>query len=265
MQTAAKNTFRAASGSYLCKTPMTVTIDKTEVERFGAIAAEWWNPRGKFAPLHRLNPARIAFIRERVILHTSRDERTPKPFKGLDILDIGCGGGLISEPLCRLGANVTALDPSPETIEAARAHALSQELAIDYRCAMAEDLAAHDAAFDVVTALEVIEHVPDVKQFLGVCAKLVRPGGLILLSTLNRTAKSYMLGVVTAEYLLGWLPKGTHDWRRFIEPGELRALLTETGFEDFAEKGLTYHPFTGEWHLSGDCSVNYLMAARRKS
>jgi 2-polyprenyl-6-hydroxyphenyl methylase/3-demethylubiquinone-9 3-methyltransferase len=244
---------------------MTVAVDQREVERFGAIAGEWWDPKGKFAPLHRINPARLAFIRDYVLLRTGRDGRTPKPFAGLDMLDIGCGGGLISEPLCRLGGTVTGLDPSPETIGAARGHAASQGLAVTYHCGTAEELAAVGTRFDVVTALEVLEHVPDVEAFLRTCATLVKPGGLLLVSTLNRTARSYALGIVAAEYMLGWLPKGTHDWRRFIEPGELRASLTAVGFADFAEKGISYDAVHGTWRLSDDTGVNYLMAARRAS
>jgi 2-polyprenyl-6-hydroxyphenyl methylase/3-demethylubiquinone-9 3-methyltransferase len=242
---------------------MTVAVDQKEVDRFGAIAGEWWDPRGKFAPLHRINPARLAFIREYVLLRTKREGRLPKPFAGLDILDIGCGGGLIAEPLCRLGGHVTGLDPSEETIGAAQAHAASQGLAVTYHCGTAEELAATGAAFDLVTALEVLEHVPDVEAFLETCAALVKPGGLIVLSTLNRTARSYALGIVAAEYVLGWLPKGTHDWRRFIEPEQLRAILGAIGFEDFAEKGISYDAVGGIWRLSDDTGVNYLMAARR--
>jgi 2-polyprenyl-6-hydroxyphenyl methylase/3-demethylubiquinone-9 3-methyltransferase len=255
--------FRSTIRSYLCKTPMNDAVDEKEVERFGAIAGEWWNPRGKFAPLHRINPPRLGFIRERLLIHTGRTGREPKPFSGLDVLDIGCGGGLISEPLCRLGANVTGLDPSMETIGAARTHASSQSLSIDYRCGTAEELAASGAVFDVITALEVIEHVPDVPAFLGVCGRLTKPSGLIVLSTLNRTAKSYALGIVAAEYLLGWLPKGTHDWRRFVEPAELRAALAGAGFQDFVERGLSYHAPSGDWRLSEDLSINYAMSASR--
>jgi 2-polyprenyl-6-hydroxyphenyl methylase/3-demethylubiquinone-9 3-methyltransferase len=260
-----KNTFGAATTTHLCKTPMAAAIDEKEVERFGAIASEWWDPKGKFAPLHRLNPPRLAFIRDHVLSHRGGETRSAKPFKGLSILDIGCGGGLISEPLRRLGGDVTGLDPSPETISAARAHAAQQGLEIDYRCGTAEELAMAGEVFDVVTALEVIEHVPDVSAFLGVCAQLVKPGGLILLSTLNRTAKSYALGIIAAEYLLGWLPRGTHDWQRFVEPEELRSLLASAGFADFALKGIAYNPVAGEWRLGDDTGVNYMMAATRQA
>lgn len=260
-----KNTFRAAISQLSVQNSMTSAVDQQEVDRFGAIAGEWWDPKGKFAPLHRINPARLGFIREYVLLRTGRDGRAAKPFAGLDMLDIGCGGGLISEPLCRLGGAVTGLDPSPETIGAAQGHATAQGLPVTYRCGTAEELAAAGATFDVVTALEVIEHVPDVPAFLATCALLVKPGGLIVLSTLNRTARSYALGIVAAEYVLGWLPKGTHDWRRFIEPEALRSHLEAAGFCDFAEKGISYDAVAGTWRLSDDTGVNYLMAARRSA
>jgi 2-polyprenyl-6-hydroxyphenyl methylase/3-demethylubiquinone-9 3-methyltransferase len=236
-------------------------VDNVEIERFGALAGEWWDPKGKFRPLHQLNPPRLAFLREQILGHTGRDRLSVKPYAGLQILDVGCGGGLISEPLARLGAAVTGLDPAPETIEAARSHAQAQGLAIDYIAATTDDLAAQHRQFDCVVAMEVVEHVPDVATFLRSCAALLKPGGLLILSTLNRTAKSYALGIVAAEYLLGWLPKGTHQWRRFITPEELREKLADAGLKPHAERGMSYDPLKGEWRLGSDCDVNYLMSA----
>jgi 2-polyprenyl-6-hydroxyphenyl methylase/3-demethylubiquinone-9 3-methyltransferase len=240
---------------------MTKLVDKAEVERFGALAAEWWDPRGKFRPLHQINPARLGFLRETLLSHTGRDGRAVRPLTGLRILDIGCGGGLIAEPLARLGASVTGVDPSSENIETARQHAAAQGLAIDYVAGTSDTLAAGGLRFDCVVALEVIEHVPDVPEFLRSCADLIEPGGLIALSTLNRTAKSFALGIVAAEYVLGWLPRGTHQWQRFVAPAELRRALTSAGLIPHAPRGMSYSPVSGMWGLNDDCEVNYLMAA----
>ena len=238
-------------------------VDKTEVERFGAIASEWWNPRGKFRPLHQLNPVRLAFLRQQIMAHRACDGRAAKPFAGLTILDVGCGGGLISEPLARLGASVTGVDPAEENIAVARAHAAEQGLAIEYIAGTTDDLAPAGRQFDCVTALEVVEHVPDVTAFLRSCAALIKPGGLFLTSTLSRTAKSYALAIVAAEYVFGWLPRGTHQWSRFLTPGELRDHMRAGGLEPLCERGMVYSPFSGAWALSDDCDVNYLAAAVR--
>lgn len=240
---------------------MTKLVDNAEVERFGALAQEWWDPRGKFRPLHQINPVRIRFLRDELLAHTERDGRSVRPFAGLRLLDIGCGGGLIAEPLARLGASVTGIDPSPETIETARHHARGQGLAIDYVVGTSGDLVAAGRRFDCVIALEVIEHVPDVPSFLQSCADATEPGGLLVLSTLNRTAKSFALGIVAAEYLLGWLPRGTHQWQRFIAPDELRQGLATAGLTPLRERGMSYDPIAGTWHLGADCDVNYLMSA----
>jgi 2-polyprenyl-6-hydroxyphenyl methylase/3-demethylubiquinone-9 3-methyltransferase len=240
---------------------MTKLVDNAEVERFGAMAEQWWDPRGKFRPLHQINPVRLGFLRSQLLAHTGRDGRAVRPFTSLRLLDIGCGGGLIAEPLARLGASVTGLDPSPENIETARRHAEGQGLVIEYLAGTSGDLAAQGRLFDCVIALEVIEHVPDVSNFLQSCADVTEPGGLVVLSTLNRTARSFALGIVAAEYLLGWLPRGTHQWQRFVAPDELRQSLLSTSLTPLAERGMSYDPIKGTWRLSDDCSVNYLMAA----
>lgn len=240
------------------------TVDKIEVERFGAMAGDWWNPYGKFRPLHQINPIRLAYIREQILADAGIDGRNPKPFNGLNILDVGCGGGLVSEPLARLGASVTGLDPAEENIAVARAHAGEQGLAIDYIAGTTEDLASRGPVFDHVIALEVVEHVPDVTAFLRSCAALLKPGGLLLLSTLNRTAKSYALGIVAAERILGWLPRGTHQWDRFVTPEELADYLHNIELEPLGKSGMVFSPLAGEWKLSNDCDVNYLMTARKR-
>lgn len=239
------------------------TLDEAEVARFGAIAAEWWDPHGKFRPLHQLAPARLAFVRDQIANHFQRQTGGMKPLKGLTILDLGCGGGLISEPLSRMGGLVTGIDPSPETIAAARAHAETQYLDIDYRAARAEDLAAAGTRFDAVVCLEVVEHVPDVAAFVALAASLVRPGGLLVLSTLNRTAKAYAMAIVAAEYVLRWLPRGTHQWERFIKPDELQAHITAAGLVPGRAEGLVYNPLRDSWHLADDLDVNYLIAAAK--
>ena len=239
------------------------TLDPREVERFAAMAREWWDPHGKFAPLHALNPARLTYIRDRICEHFDRDPRRADSCSGLVVADIGCGGGLLCEPLARLGAAVTGLDPARESIEAARIHAEAQGLEIDYRAERAETLVAAGEAFDVVLALEVVEHVPDVKAFLKIAGTLVRPGGLMLLSTINRTMKSYALAIVGAEYILRWLPVGTHQWDRFVTPRELSGAVERAGLSETDRRGLVFNPLRGDWSLSRDVDVNYLMAAVR--
>jgi len=238
-------------------------VDKTEVERFGAIASEWWDPNGKFAPLHRINPARLAYIREQLEGHFGLERSLIRPFRGLSVLDVGCGGGLIAEPMARLGARVAGLDPSEDNIAVAREHAEKQALAIDYTVGTTQDLVERGAQFDALTALEVVEHVPDVSAFLKSCAELLKPGGLLIVSTLNRTAAAYALGIVAAEYLLGWLPQGTHTWSRFVTPAEMRDFIHEAELEPNDQTGLSFNPVRGEWALSSDCSVNYFVAATR--
>jgi 2-polyprenyl-6-hydroxyphenyl methylase/3-demethylubiquinone-9 3-methyltransferase len=241
------------------------TLDPAEVERFRALAEEWWDPKGKFRPLHQIGPARLQFIREEVLRHFGRDGKSLKPYAGLTFADIGCGGGLIAEPLTRLGGAVTAIDPATRNIEIAKVHAEGQCLAIDYRPLTVEELAAEGKTFDVVTSLEVIEHVPDPAAFIKVCGRLVRPGGLMILSTINRNVKSYALAIVGAEYVLGWLPRGTHDWSRFITPDELSRYMTAAGVAPPRYMGFTYNPFKDVWSLSTDTDVNYLAASAKPS
>ena len=239
------------------------TLDKDEVARFAAMAGEWWDPNGKFRPLHALTPVRLTFIRDQLCSHFGRDAKTARSLEGLRIADIGCGGGLLCEPLARLGARVTGLDPAQDSIEAARAHAKGQGLDIDYRAERAETLVEAGEKFDAVLAMEVIEHVPDVPAFAKVAASLVRPGGLMLLSTINRTLKSYALAIVGAEYVLRWLPPGTHRWDRFVTPRELAAACSGAGMEEKERKGMVFNPLAGDWQLARDTDVNYLMAAAR--
>jgi 2-polyprenyl-6-hydroxyphenyl methylase / 3-demethylubiquinone-9 3-methyltransferase len=240
----------------------TDTLDPAELARFAALADEWWNPNGKFKPLHRLGPERIAFIRDETLAHFNRPAGGLRPLAGLRALDVGCGGGLVAEPLARLGALVTGIEPEDANISAARSHAASQGLTIDYRAARAEDLAASGETFDLVTCLEVIEHVPDVRAFLKVVASLVRPGGLLIVSTLNRTLKSYALAIIGAEYVLRWLPAGTHQWDRFVMPSELTEHLLALGLSTPHYEGLVYNPLSDRWSRDArDLDVNYLCAA----
>ncbi len=242
-------------------TAAAASIDPAEIARFTAMADEWWDPAGKFRPLHQLNPARLRFIRDRLAGHFGRDALDLSPLAGLRVLDIGCGGGLVSEPMARLGATVVGVDASEKNIAVARLHAEQGDLKIDYRVAAAEDLAAAGEAFDVVLALEIIEHVADIGSFMAACARLTRPGGALVFSTLNRTPQSFLFGIVGAEYLLRWLPRGTHQWNRFVRPSELAAALRPHGINLTALEGLSYQPLSESWRLSKDLSVNYLAFA----
>jgi 2-polyprenyl-6-hydroxyphenyl methylase/3-demethylubiquinone-9 3-methyltransferase len=240
------------------------TIDRGEIAKFAAMAEEWWDPDGKFRPLHRFNPVRIEFLRDRIAGRFGRDTRGERPLAGLTILDVGCGGGLLCEPMARLGASVTGIDATERNIEIARAHAAAMGLDIDYRFAAAAELAATGAAFDVVLNMEVIEHVADRDVFLGDCAGLVRPGGLMFLATMNRTAKAYLFAVVGAEYVLRWLPRGTHDWRRFVKPSEMAAGLRGAGMAMTDVAGIAYDPFRDAWKLAPrDLDVNYIAVAEK--
>lgn len=236
------------------------TLDAEEVRRFSRIAAEWWDPLGKFRPLHQIGPPRLSFIRNAVIEHFGNDAKSLKPLTGLTALDIGCGGGLVSEPLCRMGARVTGIDPSERNIEIAKAHAEPQGLAIDYRDVRVEDLSEAGEIYDVVACLEVVEHVPDVGKFIAECARVVRPGGLVVFSTLNRTFKSWALAIVGAEYVLGWLPRGTHQWDRFVTPDEMTAYATAAGLAAPHFEGIIYNPFQDQWSLAPETDVNYLVS-----
>jgi 2-polyprenyl-6-hydroxyphenyl methylase / 3-demethylubiquinone-9 3-methyltransferase len=239
------------------------SVDKDEIARFSAMAAEWWDPTGKFAPLHKFNPTRLAFIRERVIDHYSLDAAKSAPFEGLKLLDIGCGGGLLSEPMTRLGADVLGADAGEANIKTASVHADEQGLKIDYRATTAEALAAEGAQFDVILNMEVIEHVADRDGFLVSCAQMLKPGGILFCATLNRSLKAFGLAIVGAEYILGWLPRGTHDWNKFITPAELFKSIERTGLEVVEETGVTYNPLSDRWSLSTDMGVNYMMVATK--
>ena len=241
------------------------SIDPADVARFSAQAAEWWDARGPFAPLHKFNPARLAFVRDRAAERFGRDVKTRGGFDGLTLLDIGCGGGLIAEPMRRLGFAVTAVDASAENIGTARAHAAQQGLDIAYRAATVEQLEAEGAGpFDVVLTLEVIEHVADPEAFIRACSRLVKPGGMMIVATLNRTRKSLALGKLAAEYILRWVPAGTHDWSQFLKPEEIRAMLSEEPVAVSGPYGLVYDPFTDRWNESDDAGINYMMVATRE-
>ncbi|MFO1083913.1 MAG: bifunctional 2-polyprenyl-6-hydroxyphenol methylase/3-demethylubiquinol 3-O-methyltransferase UbiG [Reyranellaceae bacterium] len=242
------------------------TVDPVEVERFSRIAGEWWDPAGKFAPLHRLNPVRIGYIRDRAARHWRRDALSGTPLAGLSVVDIGCGGGLLSEPMRRLGAAVTGIDAAADNIAIAALHAERQGLAIDYRQSTAEALASTGARFDIVLALEIVEHVADAELFLRSCSRLMKPGGLLFLSTLNRTAKAWALAIAGAEYVLGWLPRGTHDWRKFLKPSEVARGLRGNGLDVREIVGVVYSPLSRTWSVNRtDLDVNYMLYATSRS
>lgn len=242
--------------------PAGSTVDDREIEKFSAMADAWWDPEGEFRPLHRLNPVRIGYIRDRLCTHFDRDAFAPRPLAGLRIADIGCGGGLLCEPLTRLGAEMTGVDASEDSVRAAAMHAESVGLTIDYRHTTAEDLAAAGELFDAVLNMEIVEHVSDVDVFLAATAALVRPGGCMVLATLNRTPKSFVMAIVGAEYVLRWLPRGTHDWRRFRRPSEIAAGLRRATMTVGEVTGVVYNPLRDEWRLSPrDLDVNYMAFA----
>lgn len=244
--------------------PVTPSIDPAEVAKFSAMAADWWNPHGKFKPLHRFNPVRLKFIRETATRHFALAPGLRNPLSGLRLLDIGCGGGLVSEPMTRLGASVTGVDASEANIKTALIHASQQGLNIDYRAGTAEGLlAAGEAQFDIVLNLEVVEHVANPSQFLADTARLVKPGGLMIVATLNKTAKALATAVIGAEYILGWLPRGTHDWSKFLDPEDVRAPLIGAGMQIEDTVGVVFQPISGQWKLGADTGVNYMVVARR--
>lgn len=239
--------------------PNSTTIDTEEVAKFEAMAAEWWDPNGKFKPLHMLNPCRLDYITSQIAAEFDRDLKTAKPFTGLRLLDIGCGGGLLAEPMSRLGATVVGADAAAGNIPVAQVHAAQSGLDIDYRNTTAEALAAAGEQFDVVLNMEVVEHVADPATYLTACQRLLKPGGLHICSTLNRTAKSFAAAIVGAEFIMRWLPKGTHDWNKFITPEELYVLFRDAGLDPVDRKGFVFNPISWTWSLSDrDLAVNYV-------
>lgn len=240
------------------------SIDPAEIVKFEAMAQEWWDPKGKFKPLHMMNPVRLDYIVSQIAAEFGLDRRSLRPFEGLRILDIGCGGGLIAEPMARLGAKVVGADAAEGNIAVASLHAEQQGLDIDYRATTAETLAGMGEEFDVVLALEIVEHVADPAAFVSTCRDLLRPGGLAVISTLNRTAKSFGAAIIGAEWIMRWLPKGTHDWNRFLTPEELSGMMSDSKLQPVDARGMVFNPLTWGWGLSNrDLSVNYAIAARR--
>lgn len=240
------------------------TVDPSEVAKFEAMAAEWWDPTGKFKPLHMMNPVRLDYITNQIAAEFARDLTDNLPFKGLRILDIGCGGGLLSEPMARLGAEVVGADAAERNIPVARLHAEQAGLKIDYRHTTAEAMAAKGEQFDVVLNMEVVEHVASPIDYLTACRDLLKPGGLMIASTINRNAKSYMVAIVGAERVMRWLPVGTHDWRKFITPAELEDLIMRAGLRQVDKKGFVFNPVTWSWSISSkDLSVNYVTSSIR--
>ncbi len=240
------------------------TVDPEDIDRFAAQSASWWDPGGSFRPLHHINPVRIDFVRRHLLAHFHRDARSLSPFTGLRLADIGCGGGLVAEPMTRLGFWVTGIDADAQAVDTGRAHAAASGLAIDYRVADIETLVGTGERFDVVLALEIVEHVADRDAFLAALAALVKPGGAFVGATLNRTAHSFTLAIVGAEYILGWLPRGTHDWQRFVRPSEFVLGLRRAGLATTRLAGLGYDWRTGGWSESSDLSVNYMLVAARR-
>lgn len=244
------------------ETAAQTTVDPAEIEKFSKIAEEWWDPFGKFRPLHKFNPVRLAYIRDAVCAHFGRDRRSKAPFAGLRLLDVGCGGGLVAEPMRRLGADVVAIDASDRNIKTAQAHAQAHRLDIDYRATTAEALTASlEPPFDVVLNLEVVEHVADPAEFLNCVAGLVRPGGLMIVATINRTLKAFALAKLGAEYLLRWLPPGTHDPRKFVKPEEIESALAAAAMTVTAKAGVAYNPLMDLWKIVEETDVNYLVTA----
>ncbi len=239
------------------------TIDPAEVARFEQIAGTWWDPNGPMKVLHKFNPVRLAYIRDEACRRFGRDPRSARSLEGLTILDVGCGGGVLSEPLARLGAKVTGLDPAPTNISVARLHAERAGVPVDFRNETVEAVVARGETFDMVLAMEVVEHVADVQAFVDACAQAVKPGGVLAMATINRTIRSFASAIVGAEYILGWLPKGTHEWDKFVTPDELSEAIGKTGFAVNDITGVGYNPLRDSWSLSQDLSVNYMLLASR--
>jgi 2-polyprenyl-6-hydroxyphenyl methylase/3-demethylubiquinone-9 3-methyltransferase len=240
------------------------SVDSAEIGRFSRLAETWWDSRGPMATLHKFNPVRLGYIRDQAAARFGRDAKNIGCLKGLRMLDIGCGGGILSEPLARLGADMVGADPADENIAVAAAHAADNDVAVDYRATTAEALAEAGEQFDVVLAMEVVEHVVDVDEFIATCASMVKPGGLMIAATLNRTLKSFALAIVGAEYVLRWLPRGTHRWDKFVTPAELEAAFEASGLDIIGERGVIYNPIADRWQLSSDMDVNYMLAGARQ-
>tara|TARA_Y100000588_G_scaffold195525_1_gene209713 strand:- start:221 stop:976 length:756 start_codon:yes stop_codon:yes gene_type:complete len=245
------------------KTKHQNTIDSFEIERFSELSDSWWDPEGDFRPLHRFNPIRLEYIRKKICTHFGLDSQKLNVLEGLTALDIGCGGGLVTEPMARMGATTSAIDASEKCIEVARHHAELNQLEIDYRVSSAETLAAEKSTFDIILALEIIEHVNDIEVFVLSCAKLIKVGGIGIFATLNRTAKSFTYAIVGAEYILRWLPRGTHQWNRFIKPSELTAYLGNPGLGVTDITGVKYNFLEDNWSLSNDVAVNYMLCVEK--
>lgn len=241
------------------------TIDPDELAKFTAMAEDWWNPHGQFKPLHKFNPTRLAYIRDKLCAHFNRDPHADKPLQGLRLLDIGCGGGLLSEPMARLGADVVGADAAEANIKTAALHAEQQGLTIDYRAVTAEQLVVKGETFDAILNMEVIEHVADPQAFMNACEHLMKPDAIMFLATLNRTLKAFALAIVGAEYVLRWLPRGTHEWDKFLTPKELENMAEKAGLELFTSTGVSFNPLTDKWRQSGDMSVNYMGVTRKAS
>ncbi len=239
------------------------SVDAAEVAHFEALAAQWWDPDGRFRPLHRLNPTRIAYVRDQAAARFHRDALAPEPLAGLSVLDIGTGGGLVAEPMARLGATVTGIDPSAKNIGTARAHTAQMGLTIDYRATTAEALAQNGNRFDIVLMLEVVEHVADLESFMAAGAAMLKPGGLMVAATLNRTLRAWALAIVGAEYVMRWLPIGTHDWNKFLTPEELAALMARHGVIPGEATGMIYNPVSGRWRVGSDTGVNYMLTGTK--
>lgn len=237
------------------------TVDPAEVARFAALADTWWDPKGPMRVLHKFNPARLAYIRDAACARFGRDAQAPDPLAGLTLLDVGCGGGVLSLPLARLGAEVTGIDPADTNVHVAALHAARVGVDLAFRAGTVEAEVAAGRRYDIVLAMEVVEHVADVEAFVAACCAAVRPGGLLVMATLNRTLKSFALAIVGAEYVLRWLPRGTHDWHKFVTPDELAAALARQGFSETDRRGVVYNPFADRWSLSADTDVNYMIAA----
>ncbi|MBN9038744.1 MAG: bifunctional 2-polyprenyl-6-hydroxyphenol methylase/3-demethylubiquinol 3-O-methyltransferase UbiG [Rhizobiales bacterium] len=239
------------------------TIDAGEIERFSAMAAEWWDPNGKFRPLHKFNPVRLAYIRDQVAAHFGRDARAPKPFEGLRFLDIGCGGGLLCEPMAGLGATMVGADAAETNIEVAKLHAAEAGVKIDYRATTAEALADAGEQFDVILNMEVVEHVADIGLFIGKCGEMLKPGGIMFVATINRTLKALGLAIIGAEYVLRWLPRGTHQFGKLVRPDELERALNAAGMTVTDRTGVVYNPLADRWQRSRDIDVNYMVLATK--